>query len=267
VKISGAIAVVTGGGSGIGRALALALGERGARHVVVTDVNKAAAGDVAAEVRQKQTGAAAAAICLDVIDPAAVAAAVAAIENGIGPIGLWFSNAGVNRGKGLGSPEDWSTAIGVNLLGHVHGAAAVIPLMAGRGEGHFIVTASAAGLLTDLRSAPYSASKHAAVGLSEWLAINAPDGVGVSCVCPEGVRTAMTRPDSGQLVKDAAFLEADEVADTVLDAVELGDFLVLTHPRTAEYEGRRVADRARWLKGMRKTRMPASEPVPASMNP
>src|SRR5882724_9667848 len=258
MKISGAIAVVTGGGSGIGRALALALGGRGVRHVVVADVGEDAAVDAATAVSQKRTGAAATAIRLDVTDAAAVAAAVAAIETGIGPIGLWFSNAGVNRGRGLGSPEDWNTTIGVNLLGHVHGAAAVLPLMAGRGEGHFIVTASAAGLLTDPRSAPYSASKHAAVGLSEWLAIDAPEGVGISCVCPEGVRTAMTRADSSRLAKDVAFLEAEDVAHIVLDAVERGDFLVLTHPRTAEYEERRVADRARWLNGMRKARKIAS---------
>jgi NAD(P)-dependent dehydrogenase (short-subunit alcohol dehydrogenase family) len=264
MKISGAIAVVTAGGSGIGRALALSLGDHGARHVVVADVNEAAAVDVATAVRQRRTGAAATAVHLDVTDAAAVAAAVAAVEAGIGPIGLWFSNAGVSRGRGLGSLEDWNTAIGVNLLGHVHCAAAVLPLMAGRGKGHFIVTASAAGLLTDFRSAPYSASKHAAVALSEWLAIDAPEGVGISCVCPEAVRTAMTRPDSGRLAKDVTFLEADEVAHTVLDAVERCDFLVLTHPRTAEYEGRRVADRARWLKGMRKARKLSSESLRTS---
>jgi NAD(P)-dependent dehydrogenase (short-subunit alcohol dehydrogenase family) len=262
VKIIDAIAVVTGGGSGIGRALALALAERGARHVVVADIVEAAAAEVAAAVRVG--GAAATAVRLDVTNADAVAAAVAAIESDVGSIGLWFSNAGVSGGVGLGSPKDWNAAIGVNLLSHVHGAAAVMPLMGSRGKGHFIVTASAAGLLTDLRSAPYSASKHAAVGLSEWLAITAPDGVGISCVCPEGVRTAMTRPDSIRAAKDATFLEADEVARTVLDAVERGDFLVLTHPRTAEYEGRRVADRARWLKGMRKAQKLASEPLRAS---
>jgi NAD(P)-dependent dehydrogenase (short-subunit alcohol dehydrogenase family) len=264
VKISGAIAVVTGGGSGIGRALALALADRGARHVVVADVVEAAAAEVAAVIGQKAAGTTATAIHLDVSEAAAVRAAVTAVESGIGPIGLWFSNAGVSTGVGLGSAEDWNAAIGVNLLGHVHGAASVMPLLAKRGAGHFIVTASAAGLLTDPRSAPYSASKHAAVGLSEWLAIAAPDGVEVSCVCPEGVRTAMTRPDSIRLAKDLIFLEADAVAQIVLDAVERGDFLVLTHPRTAEYEGRRVADRARWLKGMRKARRLASEPLPAS---
>jgi NAD(P)-dependent dehydrogenase (short-subunit alcohol dehydrogenase family) len=262
VKILDAIAVVTGGGSGIGRALALALAERGVRHVVVADVVETAAAEVAAAVRLR--GANATTVGLDVTDAAAVAAAVAAIERDVGAIGLWFSNAGVSRGVGLGSPEDWNAAIGVNLLGHVHGAAAVMPLLARRGAGHFIVTASAAGLLTDLRSAPYSASKHAAVGLSEWLAITAPDGVGISCVCPESVRTAMTRPDSIRATKDTTFLEADEVARTVLDAVERGDFLVLTHPRTAEYESRRVADRARWLKGMRKAQKLASEPLQAS---
>jgi NAD(P)-dependent dehydrogenase (short-subunit alcohol dehydrogenase family) len=232
---------------------------------VVADVDEAAALDVAAAaVRQNCTGVTATSIRLDVTDDAAVAAAVATIEADIGPIGFWFSNAGVSRGRGLGSLEDWNTTIGVNLLGHVHGAAAVLPLMAGRGEGHFIVTASAAGLLTDLRSAPYSASKHAAVALSEWLAIDTPESVGISCVCPEGVRTAMTRPDSSRLAKDVTFLDPDEVAHIALEAVERGDFLVLTHPRTAEYEGGRVADRARWLKGMRKARQLSFEPLQTS---
>lgn len=264
MNISGSIAVVTGGGSGIGRALSLALGERGARHIVVADLEEGAALDVASAITQKAAGSVATAIRLDVTDAPAVAAAVAAIESGVGPIGLWFSNAGVSRGRGLGSLEDWGTTISVNLLGHVHGAAAVLPLMEGRGEGHFIVTASAAGLLTDLRSAPYSASKHAAVALSEWLAIDASEGIRISCVCPEGVRTAMTRPDSVRLGKDVSFLEPDEVAVRVLEAVERGDFLVLTHPRTAEYEGRRVTDRPRWLSGMRKARKLVSEPIQTS---
>jgi NAD(P)-dependent dehydrogenase (short-subunit alcohol dehydrogenase family) len=261
VRISDATAVVTGGGSGIGRALALTLAGRGARHVVVADVDETAADDVAAAVRQTRAGIAVTAMRLDVGDAGAVAAAVASIESDIGPIGLWFSNAGVSRGRGLGSIEDWNASIAVNLLGHVHGAAAVMPLMGKRGQGHFIVTASAAGLLTDLRSAPYTASKHAAVGLSEWLAITAPEGVGISCVCPEGVRTGMTRPDSIDTARQAMFLEPGEVAQTVLDAVERGDFLVLTHPRTAEFESRRVADRPGWLKRMRKARKPESEPL------
>src|SRR5258708_34249261 len=166
MKISDAIAVVTGGGSGIGRALAMALADRGARHVVVADVGEVAAVDVATAVRQKRTVAAATAIHLDVTDAVAVAAAVAAIEADIGPIGLWFSNAGVSRGRGRGSPEDWNATIGVNLLGHVHGAAAVLPLMAGRAEGHFIVTASAAGLMTGLGCAPYCASNALRVAVS-----------------------------------------------------------------------------------------------------
>src|SRR6516225_6201218 len=153
-----AIAVVTGGASGIGRALCEALLRKGARTVVVADLNQEATNRVAAELGDRAIPAA-----LDVADPAAVRALVEKIEVEQGPIDLWCSNAGINVGKGLGELVDWQRALSVNVMGHVHAAQAVIPGMKKRGGGCFVVTSSAAGLLSDFRTATYTASKHAAV--------------------------------------------------------------------------------------------------------
>jgi NAD(P)-dependent dehydrogenase (short-subunit alcohol dehydrogenase family) len=250
---AGAVAVVTGGGSGIGQALCRALVAKGVAHVVVADLDRAAA-VATAEALNAARPAVASAHQLDVAEGAEVAALAAHVEATCGPIALWCSNAGVHRGQGIGSNSDWQLSFGVNVLGHVHAAEAVMPLMVGRGAGHFVVTASAAGLLTDYRSATYSATKHAAVAFAEWLSINYGDrGVAVSCVCPEGVRTGMTRPDS---VKAGAalsnFMEADEVAQVILEAIAVPKFLILPHPRVADFEKRRSDDRERWLGGMRK---------------
>jgi len=136
--------------------------------------------------------------------------------------------------------------------------------MAGRGRGHFVVTASAAGLLTDFRCAPYAASKHAAVALAEWLSIrHADDGVAISCVCPEGVRTGMTKPDSLKAGVASAFLEPEDVAREILDALKTGRFLVLPHPRVAEYEQRRATDRENWLGRMRAARRKLTQAAPS----
>lgn len=254
-----AVAVVTGGASGIGRALCTTLVQRGARAVVVADLNLEAARQVAEELGPKAIPAA-----LDVADPAAVRALVQKVEAECGPIDLWCSNAGVNVGKGLGELADWQRALGVNVMGHVHAAQAVIPGMKTRGAGCFIVTSSAAGLLSDFRTATYTASKHAAVALAEWLAITSRgDGVSVHCICPEGVRTAMTQVSSAQAAKGMVFLEAEDVARHTLDRVEAGEFLILPHPRVAEYEVRRATDRQRWIESMQKAflRMLADQAV------
>lgn len=242
-------AIVTGGGSGIGRALVGALVARGASRVIAADLDAEAAASTAALF-----GAAVIPATLDVADGDAVARLAEKIEAEHGPIGLWFSNAGIHTSDGLGAAPDWQRAFGVNVLAHVHAAHAVLPAMEARGEGAFVVTASAAGLLMDLRTATYTATKHAAVGLTEWLAASVADGVSIHCVCPEGVHTAMTRPDSGFAAAGLEFLSAEAVAAAILDGVERGDFLIFTHTRTAEFERRRTADRARWLGGMRRAR-------------
>ena len=199
---------------------------------------------------------------VDVSDAPALEAAVARIEDADGPIALWCSNAGVHCGRGLGEAADWHLSLGVNLHAHLHAARLVLPRMVRRGGGHFVVTASAAGLLTDLRCAPYAVSKHAAVALAEWLAIaHGDDGVTVACLCPEDVRTAMTRADSADIA--AEFLEPAAVAEAFLEGLREGRFLILPHPRTAEYEARRAGDRERWINGMRRARQRIPGAAPA----
>lgn len=247
----GSVCVVTGGGSGIGRALCRGLGQAGARAVVVVDVAADAAEQVAAQLHSSTPGVRALSLHLDVTNTGALAEAIDRIETDVGSIDLWCSNAGVHRGRGLGEVADWQTSVQVNLLAHVETARHLLPRMIARRCGHFVITASAAGLLSDIHSACYSASKHAAVALAEWLAIaHAGDNVSIACVCPEKVRTAMTRAERAGPRQAGGILEAEEVADHILTALREGCFLILPHARVAQYEQRRVADRPRWLKGM-----------------
>jgi short-subunit dehydrogenase len=187
------------------------------------------------------------------------------VEAEIGPIDVWCSNAGIHAGEGLGEVGDWRKSFDVNVLGHVHAARSVIPRMAKRRTGHLVITASAAGLLTDFRCAPYAASKHAAVALAEWLSItHADDGVSISCVCPEGVRTGMTKPDSHKAGVSSNFLEPEDVAREIIEALRTRRFLVLPHPRVAEYERRRAADRENWLERMRAARRKLTQATPSA---
>jgi NAD(P)-dependent dehydrogenase (short-subunit alcohol dehydrogenase family) len=244
--------VVTGGGSGIGRALAERFAVEGARAVVVADLDQARAEAVAGGL-----GGAGHAARLDVTSAAEVEALVDRVEREIGAIDLWCSNAGVGLGRDLGADDDWERSWQVHVMALVHTARAVLPRMVGRGRGHLMATASAAGLLTEMDTAPYAVTKHGTVALAEWLAIRYGDsGVGFSCLCPQGVRT----PLLGQLGVDSATLaagaviEPEEVADAVVAALGDGRFLILPHEEVADYERRRAADRDRWLAGMRRFR-------------
>jgi NAD(P)-dependent dehydrogenase (short-subunit alcohol dehydrogenase family) len=262
---AGEVAVVTGGGSGIGQALCGLLAQSGIRCVVAADLDIDAARRVAAAINHIHSHQPALALELDVAEGHAVEAVVAKVEHDIGAIGLWASNAGIHAGDGLGEVGDWRKSFDVNVLGHVHAARFVIPRMAKRKTGHLVITASAAGLLTDFRCAPYAASKHAAVALAEWLSItHADDGVSISCVCPEGVRTAMTKPSSLKAGVSSHFLEPDEVAREILAALESRRFLVLPHPKVAEYEQRRAADRENWLDRMRAARRKLTQATPSA---
>ncbi len=251
--LAGSVAVITGGASGIGRALAERFAAEGARGVVVADRDGARAAAVAdglaCEVRLG--------LALDVTDSDAVRAAVDRVESEIGEIDLWCSNAGVPTGAGLGEDSDWDLAWRVHVMAHVYAARHVLPRMVERGRGHFMVTASAAGLLTEMDTAPYSVTKHGSVALAEWLAIrHGSSGVGFSCLCPQAVRTPMTAgfgADSATLAA-GGLIEPTEVANAVMAALAEGRFLILPHPEVAEYERRRAGDRDRWLAGMRRLR-------------
>ena len=257
MELKDQVVVITGGGSGIGEALASQAAARGARKVVVADLNGDQAERVASEVGGE-------ALQIDVAEEEAYTAAIKAIEHENGPIGLFCSNAGYVTSGGL---EDTNAAMDkmwqVHVMAHVTAARAVLPGMIANGGGHLLQTASAAGLLSQIGSMAYSVTKHAAVSLAEWLSITHDhQGIGVSVLCPQAVRTniianspdRISDPDDGGFGVAAGdgILEPLEVANLSLDAVEQGRFWVLPHQEVAEYHKRKATDVERWLAGMRR---------------
>jgi NAD(P)-dependent dehydrogenase (short-subunit alcohol dehydrogenase family) len=266
MEITGRIAIVTGGASGAGRAIALGLASRGAAGVVVSDVDADGAATVAAEI--EKGGGRALAVGADVSRQEDVTHLVTECESAFGPVSLFFSNAGIIVAGGPeAADEAWSRIWAVNVHSHVYVARAVLPGMLARGEGYLVITASAAGLLTQLGSAPYAVTKHAAVALAEWLSITYGErGIRVSCLCPQaftsnllttsvrelgGAPLAGASGGSAQAAVDGV-LTAEQVADSALDAIGTEKFLILPHPEVATYEKRRADDRERWLRGMRR---------------
>lgn len=258
MEIPGSVVVVTGGARGIGAALAEQFARKGAAAVVLADVDQVALGTTAVGLAERfpQTGFSA--VGCDVTDPAAVTGLVVGAELEHGRIDVFVANAGVGAGGGIDADDAvWAQAWSVNVMAHVYAARAVVPAMLARGGGAFVTTASAAGMLTNLGNAPYSVTKHAALAFAEWLAITYGDqGLEVSCLCPMGVDTELLRAGLGTLegASVAAFgvLPVDEAAVSMVEQLEQGRFLVLTHPEAAEYERRRVTDRERWFAGMRR---------------
>ncbi|MCB1000476.1 MAG: SDR family oxidoreductase [Acidimicrobiales bacterium] len=258
MELKDRVVVVTGGGSGIGEALAVAAHREGARHVVVADLHAAEAERVAASIGGTGVG-------VDVRDEAAIVRLVDDTQQAHGPIDLFVSNAGFVTAAGL---EDSNDAIQrmweVHCMAHIYAARAVLPSMIARGEGYLLNTASAAGLLTQIGSMAYSITKAAAVSLGEWLSVtHHHQGVRVSVLCPQAVATNIVRnsPDfagdgDGALGSGVAsgdgVLGADEVAQCCIDAIRDERFLVLPHPEVATYVQRKATDRDRWLAGMRR---------------
>ncbi|WP_036555565.1 SDR family oxidoreductase [Nocardioides insulae] len=248
--------VVTGAGHGIGRALATRLAAEGA-HVVVNDLDADAAVAVAAEIGGYAAPG-------DAASEEGVAALVESARkelaaDGVG-IDVWFANAGIDRGHGLESSEaDWEAILQVNVMAHVRAARALVPEWLERGDGEpkgrFVVTASAAGLLTMLGSPTYSVSKHGAVAFAEWLsATYRHRGLVVQAICPQGVRTRMLQ-NSGEfedLLSHDVALAPEDVAEAVWQALQDDRFLILPHPEVAGYYAGRAQDTDRWLGGMNK---------------
>jgi NAD(P)-dependent dehydrogenase (short-subunit alcohol dehydrogenase family) len=246
--MQGAGVVVTGGGNGIGRALARRFAAEGAR-VAVNDVDVAAAEEVADEIGGRALGG-------DAASEVGVDRLIAGAQDYLGEIDVYCANAGVAVGRGPETPEsEWQQAWDVNVMAHVRAARVLVPYWLSRGSGRFVVTASAAGLLTMLGSVPYSVTKHAAVAHAEWLsATYRHRGIDVHCICPQGVRTAMLRDAgaAGDAVLLPTAIEPEAVADALLAGIAEGHFLILPHPEVGTFYQHRAGDTDRWLGGMNK---------------
>jgi NAD(P)-dependent dehydrogenase (short-subunit alcohol dehydrogenase family) len=251
----GRIIVVTGASGGIGGALVRALVGRDARRVIACDIVADGVQALSAELGEERV----VARTLDVSDEEATRALIAEVEESIGPIDVFFANAGIVTGGGAEAPnEAWERQWHINVMAHVYAARALLPGWTERGEGHLVTTASMAGILTSLGDGVYSTTKHAALGFAEWLAItHAAEGVKVSCICPGAVDTQMLRAGAdGDAAKAAAVIGGgdpmapDVAAEQILAELADDHFLILTHPEMQAFIEQKATDRDRWIRGM-----------------
>jgi len=251
MDLSGKRIVVTGAAGGIGLALAKAALERGAEHVVLVDLDAGRVAQAPAGIGDR-----ASAVDGDVADTVLLKRAFEAA----GRVDGFFANAGTGTSAGLGEQADWDVTMRVNIDAHVTAAQLLVPAWLERGEGLWVTTASAAGLLAQIGDAPYTVSKAAAVAFAEWLAITYGDrGIQVHCLAPMGVNTNLLNAgldadaQSVNVVAAAGeILEPEDVANEVMGAIEANRFMVLPHPEVAEFRRRKVDDTDRWLAGMRR---------------
>jgi len=242
------VAVITGGTGGIGCATAKAFLDKGAREVTIVDLDA----DKVAQTAQ-QLGCVG--VAADVTDEAQITSLVEATLDRSGPIDIFFSNAGAGAEGGVEASNDaWQLQWDLHVMAHVYAARAVLPSMTARGEGYLVQTASAAGLLAAIGSAPYSVTKAASIKLAEWLSItHGDDGIKVSVLAPQGVNTAMAPRQLGDGGTDG-IIEAADAATAVVAAIEQEQFYILPHPEVATYVQRKAENPDRWLAGMRRLR-------------
>jgi len=260
MKVSGKVVVVTGGGNGIGKGLCERFAKEGAEQVVAADLELDSAMAVADGIGGR-------AYEVNVRDESQVAAMVDDVIERFGRIDLFCSNAGI---IGLDGPpwyatsaanEKWQAMWEIHVMSHVYAARACLPSMIERGEGYFLNTASAAGLLSQVGDAAYSTTKHAAVGFAESLAItHGDDGIKVSCLCPQAVATRMIGDSEGGTAGVDGVLTPADVAEAVVQGIDEERFLILPHPEVAKYRERKTADYDRWIGGMRKLRRQFGNP-------
>ena len=256
MELKDKIIVVTGAASGIGRALAQRFAAEGARKVICADLNLAGAEETAHAIDGL-------AWQVDVAREAEIATMIARIEDEIGPIDLFCSNAGILTVGGVEVPDaQWQKIWDINVMSHVWAARHLVPRMAQRGGGYLLNTASAAGLLNQVGSAPYGVTKHAAVGLAEWLALSYGDqGIKVSVLCPQAVRSEMTRGHEEGVAAMDGMLEPEPVAEACVEAIRAETFLVLPHAEVLGYMRKKTENYDRWIGGMRKLNPKALRPV------
>lgn len=248
MEIRDSIIVVTGGGSGIGAALARRFHAAGAKAVVVADLDGDNAGAVAKEVDGR-------AFTVDVSKEQEIVDLIETVEREIGPIDLFCSNAGIGIGRGLEATNaEWEKIMAVNVYAHVYAARALVPRMVARGGGYLLNTASAAGLLSQIGSVTYAVTKHAAVSFAEWVSItHGNEGIKVSVLAPQAVNTPMIAgSEAGGVAGVDGVMEPEELAEVVMEGLADERFLILPHPVVAEYMQRKAGNIDRWLGGMRK---------------
>ena len=251
MRVTDRVCVVTGGGSGIGQALCERFAADGARAVVVVDRNAEGATAVAESIGGR-------AEVVDVADEAEITSMLGRVEDELGPIDVLCNNAGIASGAGpLDTPlDEWQRQWDVNLMSHVHAIRAVLPGMLARGEGHILHTASMAGILSTHGNLPYAVSKHAVVGLAEWMSFTYHGrGIRTYLLAPLGVRTPMLGDAAdSEWARQAAgpIAEPEEVAQQVVDAFAEERFLILTNPIAQDWMAFKTADLEKWLTGMRK---------------
>ena len=267
VEPTGRICGVTGAASGIGLALVDELISSGATHVAMIDFDEEGLRD--ALFKRERYRSMLSTHRVNVRSEPQLKAALQKIEDEIGPIDIFFSNAGISRSGGVDAgDEDWLDSWDVNVMAHIYAARFLVPKMTERKCGHLVQTASAAGLLSVLGAAPYAVTKHAAVALSEWMAITyRPLGISVSCICPQGVRTPMLFPElkngtpgSSNTLADTvaqsavtsagSVLEPEDVARIAIQGVRDDKFLILPHPEVAKFMVKKATDTETWLSQM-----------------
>ncbi len=263
MQVKGRVVVVTGAARGIGRALAQRFVEEGAKAVVAADLDGDAVGATGAEIGALP-------LVADVTSESAVNELIGAVESRLGPIDLFCSNAGISHPGGPEvSNEAFEHVFDVNYRSHLYAARNLVPKMTARGDGYLLNTASAAGVLTQIGSLAYAVTKHAAVALAEWLAVTyGEQGLKVSVLCPQGVRTRLLLGDHGErdnfLTPGA--IEPSDVADAVIDGLADERFLILPHPEVAEYMRRKTSDYDRWIRGMRRLQARVRDDPKTAMN-
>ena len=250
MHVKGKVVVVTGGANGIGEALGRRFVEEGARGVALADIDHERVKAVADELN-------ALGVQADVTSEADIVNLVQQTKKAFGQIDLFCSNAGIISDDSPGwtaasAPDDvWQRSWEIHVMAHVYAARAVLPDMLKRGEGYLLSIASAAGLLNQIGSAPYSATKHAAVGYAEALAItHGSDGIKVSVVCPQAVRTQMVKGSEDGSASVDGIIEPEDVAESVIQGLAQETFMILPHPEVKTYFQRKASDYDRWINGM-----------------